>query len=101
DRIPLPAEAKGRSVRKPDGQTTALDSEARFFAGTEDPGHYAFLLPEGPREFSVNVDPRESKTSPLAVETLQQMGARLASSASNDKDTASHLRQMRDMELES
>lgn len=101
DRIPLPAETKGLLVRKPNGQTPALDSDARVFADTEEPGCYAFLTPDGPREFSVNIDPRESKTSPLAVETLQQMGARLASPASNEKDAAANLRQMRDMELES
>jgi hypothetical protein len=100
DRIPLPAGVKDVSVRKPDGQTTVLDGVARAFADTDEPGAYTFLTPEGPREASVNIDPRESKTSPLAIETLQQMGARLAARAPSESETAVHLRQMRDLELE-
>ena len=54
----------------------------------------------GPRSFAVNLDPSESKTSPLAVETLEQFGCRLVNPTRAQVDREP-LRQMQNAELES
>ncbi|HEY8504664.1 MAG TPA: hypothetical protein VIL46_08785, partial [Gemmataceae bacterium] len=102
DRVPLPAVegvAEGTTVRKPDGSAVPLSPGAKFFEGTERPGVYTLERAGGGAEFAVNLDPRESLTSPTAVESLEQMGCRLAGRAPRG-DEAERLRQMRDIELE-
>ena len=53
----------------------------------------------GARSFAVNVDPLESKTAPLQLETLEQLGCRLAEHAPKPLNHA-ELRQMYNAELE-
>ena len=48
----------------------------------------------------MNLDPLESKTAPLNVETLEQFGCRLAASASRIEDEREVTRQMHNAELE-
>ena len=48
----------------------------------------------------MNLDPSESKTAPLAVETLEQFGCRLAMSASRVENDREVMRQMQSAELE-
>jgi hypothetical protein len=55
--------------------------------------------PGGARAFAVNLDPMESKTVPLHVETLEQLGCRLASHIPKNVDQE-QLRQMYSAELE-
>ena len=55
---------------------------------------------KGPREFAVNLDPLESKTAPLNVETLEQFGCRLAMSAARIENDRELMRQMQNAELE-
>lgn len=105
DRVPLPAATgagpggKGRAVLKPDGTTVMLASGASTFAEADQPGIYTVGAGEGARAFAVNLDPAESKTAPLHVETLEQLGCRLASHARKVEDPE-HLRQLRNGELE-
>jgi hypothetical protein len=102
DRVPLPTLtglAEKRVIRKPDGSTEAVAAEDGFFSATQTPGLYAIESAAGVHPFAVNLDPAESKTSPLPVETLEQMGCRLAGRAADGPDEHT-LRQMRDVELE-
>jgi len=68
----------GLTVRKPDGTRVGLESGATSFAGTDAPGIYTVETAGGPRSFAVNLDPAESRTSPLSIETLEQLGLRMA-----------------------
>lgn len=104
DRVPLPTSVtegatKGLVVRTPGGGTVATAVGSTAFAATDQPGVYTIETAAGPREFAVNLDPMESKTTPLHVETLEQFGCRLA-----DRDAATvdreHLRQLQNAELE-
>ena len=73
--------------RRQDGSSTSRTARSSTLA----PGRASFdgdgparastrsTRPDGPRSFAVNLDPAESKTSPLHVETLEQFGCRLAS----------------------
>jgi hypothetical protein len=102
DKVPLPASSdpeKGLVVHKPDGATVAVEPGAESFAETDQPGVYTIDTPDGPRAFAANLDPAESRTSPLSVETLEQFGCRLASHAPKPVD-GEQKRQMQNAELE-
>ena len=98
EQVPLPGGAV--AVRKPDGSAARLATGAATFAETDAPGIYTVETPRGTREFAVNLDPLESKTAPLDVETLEQFGCRLALSASRIEDDRDVMRQMQNAELE-
>ena len=99
DRVPLPATDKV-TIRKPDGSTVTPDPGAPYFTGTDQPGVYTIDSPLGSRSFAVNLDPLESKTTPLNVETLEQLGCRLAANPSREVLDREHLRQLQNAELE-
>ncbi len=94
DRVPVPAGTT--AVRKPDGSSVPASGT---FSGTDEPGVYAFETPTGSRPFAVNLDPAESLTAPLPVETLEQFGCRIAKPDDADRREAFE-RQQRDLELE-
>jgi len=77
----------------------AVEAGAATFGDTDQPGVYSIQGPGEPRAFAVNLDPAESRTAPLAVETLEQLGCKLArpTTPAVDRD---QLRQMRNAELE-
>jgi Aerotolerance regulator N-terminal/von Willebrand factor type A domain len=101
ERVPLPAGESDKAlvVRKPDGSQRKAEAGSSFFAETALPGIYTVESADGARSFAVNLDPLESKTSPLHVETLEQFGCRLADHAAKRLDPA-QLRQMFNAELE-
>jgi hypothetical protein len=65
------------TVRKPDGTTAMVSAGAKSFGETDTPGIYSVdgVLP--PFRFAVNLAPEESKTAPLAMENLDQLGVPL------------------------
>ena len=89
----------GLVVHKPSGGTEMLAKGVLSFAGTDEPGVYQVDTPAGPRSFAVNLDPAESKTSPLAVETLEQFGCKLSNPSKPVMDRE-QLRQLQNIELE-
>lgn len=102
DRVPLPPVEKSERpivVRKPDGTTAESPPGSPFFTGTDQPGVYRIDTATGPRLFAVNLDPTESKTAPLGVETLEQFGCRIASDARKATDRDDR-RQLHNAELE-
>lgn len=102
DAVPLPPPTdptKGWVVRKPDGTNLQLEPGVAEFTGTDHPGIYAIDAGGTPQTFAVNIDPAEGSTAPLAPETLEQLGCRLASGPPEAIDPE-QLRQMRNVELE-
>ncbi len=102
ERVRLPAQPAGATefnIQQPDGSPITLPADAETFADTAEPGVYALDLPAGRQDFAVNLDPRESRTSPLPVETLEQWGARLTNEERRAQQ-AEQSRQLRDVELE-
>jgi hypothetical protein len=89
-----------RAITKPDGERVLLAADARDFRGADRPGLYSIATTDGPQSFAVNLDPAESRTSPLAVETLEQLGCRLVSQAAATENTERE-EQLRDVQLES
>lgn len=64
-------------VRKPDGTTAELKPGVKSFAETDMPGVYSVAGVQPPFRFAVNLAPEESKTAPLALEQLEQLGVPL------------------------
>ena len=86
-------------VNKPDGAAVTIARETGVFDETDQPGLYTIEMPAGASSFAVNLDPLESKTTPLHVETIEQLGVRLASHNRQNVDR-DQLRQMYNAELE-
>jgi len=101
DRIRLPSlggASQGLTIHKPGGQIVKT-TDSQTFSETDQPGVYTIDSPAGARSFAVNLDPSESKTSPLHVETLEQFGCRLVN-RSQQKLENEEGRQMQSAELE-
>lgn len=108
--LPLPPAEEGAGpsvVHRPDGTTVAATPGSTSFDATDRPGVYSIepaggagtSNAAGTRSYAVNLDPMESKTAPLHVETLEQFGCRLANHAPKVLDP-DQLRQMHNVELE-
>jgi hypothetical protein len=102
DRVPLPSALDSSPrpvVHTPDGQVVLSTGNQPFYE-TDQPGVYTVDISGESRSFAVNLDPLESKTSPLPVETLEQFGCRLVNRSHKASDSELE-RQMRNAELES
>ncbi len=102
DRVPLSIaddSIKSIVVKKPDGTAATIAPQTGSFDGTDQPGLYTIEMPAGASSFAVNLDPLESKTTPLHVETIEQLGVRLANHSQKNVDREL-LRQMYNAELE-
>ncbi len=99
DRIPLAAgDASSRvfTVQKPDGQIVSLKTGETVFDQTDLPGVYQVQSASLNRSFAVNLDPAETLTTPLDLESLEQWGIKVAQA----KTSSDPEKQMRDIELE-
>jgi hypothetical protein len=102
---PMPLEHAEQSeqpitVTKPDNAKFFLAADAHSFEGTDVPGVYSVTTADGPENFAVNLDPQESRTTPVGAETLEQLGCRLVGSAALVQND--HQRQrVQDVQLES
>ncbi len=67
DEIPLPPGPQPFTMRKPDGTEASVAAGGKFNV-TDQPGIY--IANPGELRFVVNLDPEESRTSPLAPDTL-------------------------------
>ncbi|HLH55735.1 MAG TPA: BatA domain-containing protein [Verrucomicrobiae bacterium] len=71
-----------RTVRLPGGGQQNLDSAQTNFLETAVPGIYTVSAGGPAKTFVVNLDPSESRTSPIAVEELERLGVPMAQTAS-------------------
>ncbi|AMV21325.1 BatA domain-containing protein [Planctomyces sp. SH-PL14] len=100
--IPLRADRDGPVVvRTPEGRDVSVPlSEARFTETTV-PGIYQGAgMGADVLTFAVNIPAAESDTAPLPVESLEQLGVRLGTVATQT-ERLGKIRQQRDVELES
>lgn len=80
DKVPLPPEHGASTVRVPGGATEAVTADAVDFTATQRPGIYELAATAGgrPVRFAVNLDASESRTVPLSVDELEELGLPLA-----------------------
>jgi hypothetical protein len=100
--IVLPSSRGGSremAVHKPSGAVIAPNPGTSTFDQADEPGIYRIDTADGPRSFVVNLDPAESKTAALNVETLEQFGCRLAN-PTRERIDREQLRQLQNAELE-
>jgi hypothetical protein len=78
DPVPLEAlEGTARSsamVRLPDGSQQNLSDGQKDFSRTDLPGVYTLSMEGLTKNFVVNLDPAESRTTPLPVDELERLG---------------------------
>lgn len=101
DRIRLPSAegaTGGLTIHKPGGELVKMTGD-QTFTETDQPGVYTIDSASGSRSFAVNLDPLESKTSPLPIETLEQFGCRLVTGSRKQTENDEG-RQMQSAELE-
>jgi hypothetical protein len=93
-------ESERPTITKPDGTNALMASDAKSFDATDQPGLYSITTEAGPQQFAVNLDPLESRTAPVSVETLEQLGCQLVggTTLADNEDERLHLQ---DAQLES
>lgn len=98
DKVIVPS---GASVTAPDGSVTQLRPGETNFSGTALPGVYLASAGTTQAKFAVNVDPAESRLTPLSPEELERLGApvSLGAAKAGDRETARKIR-LRNTELE-
>ena len=90
------------TIRKPDGTTATLAAGAKSFSETDTPGVYGVTGGTPPFRFAVNLAPEESKTAPLALEQLEQLGVPVkAAPLATPEQAARREAQLKATELES
>lgn len=83
--VPLPPDRTATAVRAPGGATNPMDAVAATFAGTMQPGVYEFTGGVKPLRFAVNLDANETRTAPLGLDELEQLGVPLSRTTSAAK----------------
>ncbi|MBL9199674.1 MAG: hypothetical protein JNL39_04165, partial [Opitutaceae bacterium] len=79
DKVALPADGTATAVRPPAGSPIALGAGGvAEFGATLQPGIYELTGGAQARRFAVNLDPGESRTAPLSVDELEQLGVPVA-----------------------
>ncbi len=66
------------SIVKPDGRTVQLGAGESMFSETDLPGIYTVKGGKRELRFAVNIDAAESRTTPMQLDELERLGARLA-----------------------
>jgi hypothetical protein len=80
DVVPVPA-GGAAAVRDPAGVEVPLAAGAVDFRGATRPGVHAFVAAGREIPFAVNLDPNESRTTPLGPDELEALGVPVAKSA--------------------
>lgn len=76
--VPLPAGGGASAIRLPSGESATIEPGTSTFAKAVLPGVYELSGGPKPQRFAVNLDPNESRTAPLAVDELEQLGVPVA-----------------------
>ncbi len=71
----------GVTVRKPDDSVVSLEARQPVFTQTDLPGVYRVRSSDGDTLFAVNVAPQESRTDPMPIEALENLGVVQSASA--------------------
>lgn len=78
DPVPIPTELAATGVRPPGGVTDVPVTAGAAFVQTTQPGVYEVVGGSRALRFAVNLDANESRTSPLGVDELEQLGVPIA-----------------------
>lgn len=89
DSVVLRASDAATQVRTPAGAVVSLTAGAGEFKEAVQPGVYEATGAAGsrPQRFAVNLDPNESRTTPLSMDELEQLGVPIARTAAAATET--------------
>jgi hypothetical protein len=76
------------TVRRPDGTTVTVAAAAAAFTGADEPGLYTVTAGSTTRFLPVNLDPTESRTTPLTADDFERLGVPLARAAERGRPAA-------------
>lgn len=99
DSVPLPADSGALTITKPDSTTVTVPASSDRFRELNQPGVYTAAARQAKFRFAANVPTGETRTAPLDVEQLEQLGVQLGEQRSQTEE-AERQRQLRDIELE-
>jgi hypothetical protein len=103
DALPLPEPGTtfpGAVMRLPDGTTRPVAAGATQFESTALPGLYELTAGEQVFRWAVNLDPAESRLTPLPVEDFERLGVPLSRPEVPPAVAAARLQQLQAAELE-
>lgn len=103
--VPLPGkpaeDGAGATVLTPDQHVSSLPAGQTDFPDPRRPGIYTVVQAGGTNRFAVNLDPAESRTSPLPADELDRLGVPLAREHPAPAVTAARQMRLQSTELES
>jgi hypothetical protein len=102
-RLPVEGLAPGAALTltQPDGTTTNLPAGTVTYDATRAPGIYELAAGTERRRFAVNLDPAESRTSPLPADELERLGVPGVQAAAEPVREAQRQARLQNAELES
>lgn len=104
DPVPLKANESGASVHAPDASELHLGAGEASFSQTMAPGIYTLGAQTGPpqagRRFAVNLDPAESRTTPMPLDEFERLGAPIVHQPTVAAREAERKVRLRNAELE-
>jgi hypothetical protein len=100
ENVTLSAGTGATAVRGPSGTTVTIDGAGTAFGETAQPGIYELTGGSKPQRFAVNLDPNESRTTPLAVDELEQLGVPVARSKAGTAATVENKTLLQGIEAE-
>jgi hypothetical protein len=99
--VALPAGLGAATVTGPDGKAAALAAGATTFADTSAPGVYTLAGGGREQRFAVNLDANESRTVPLGLDELEQLGVPVTrTKAASSPETAAQKTLLQGIEAE-
>jgi hypothetical protein len=98
--LPTPGDSPIR-IEFPDGTALLLEPGATQFTDTTVPGIYTAAASDRSWSFAVNLDPSESRTTPVPLDELERLGIPLQLRAAEDQGTGAREQQLQRVEMES
>ncbi len=92
---PVPLASRAIVVHKPDQTVVTVEAGQSRFTQTNQPGIYRMESALGSHSFAVNLAARESNTSPLSVDTLEQLGVTVTDAVAEAGVPTEQVRQAR------
>jgi hypothetical protein len=88
------------AIRTPDGKELNFAVGETNFSQTMTPGIYTIVSVQPPKRFAVNLDPAESRTTPLGADELERLGVPLSSQVPSAVRQTARQTRLQNAELE-
>jgi hypothetical protein len=100
ENVTLPTGHTATSVRAPGGATVPLEEGATVFDQATQPGIYELMGGPKTQRFAVNLDANESRTTPLALDEMEQLGVPISKPKAAGMETVENKTVLQGIEAE-